>query len=127
MCRSREASGNGEGRSRPLALTGKGRARLRKECVRVLRAEALASPLFALAVAAADAGDDAETERVLRERMRGAARELTRAERPSTGEAAAFWASTGRERRVAHLKADLQWLQAMVARRYREVPEALAS
>ena len=122
----RETKAKGERGSRPLTLTRKGHARLRSGSARVLREESLASPLFALAVAAADAADDPETERILRERMSGAARQLTRAERADAAAGDAFWAATERERRVAHLKADLQWLQTVVARRSVEGPVALA-
>ena len=101
--------------SRPIRLTAKGRRRLAQEGLRVLRAEPLGSALFALAVASADPADDARLTALLRERMAEAAQRLTREERPlRDAEGARFWDRAGRERRVTHLKADLQWLQSVM-------------
>jgi DNA-binding PadR family transcriptional regulator len=97
---------------RALTITRRGRERLAREAVAVLASETLESPLFALAVSAAGAQGPGLAE-LLRPRMAAAARALTAAERgtPGPGNAPAI------ERRIAHLRADITWLQALLGRR----------
>lgn len=99
---------------RALKLTRRGRDRVAREAVEVLRTEPLESPLFALAVAVAEADGPERLGALLRPRMAGAARALTQEEFAlRQGEDAAF-GRAARERRVAHLRADLAWLQGLM-------------
>jgi DNA-binding PadR family transcriptional regulator len=98
---------------RALALTKAGRGRLERECREVLEAEPLESPLFSLAIAAT-----AEPEllaRILRPRMASAARRLTHEEASLRAHVAAPGSRAITERRVAHLQADIAWLQQLSA------------
>lgn len=103
---------------RALVLTAEGRERLSQEAAALLRAEPLESPFFGLAVSCARTLDESSLPEILRGRMAAAARELTREERalnfgPATGE----WETLSQERRIAHLRADIQWLQSALGRR----------
>lgn len=103
---------------RTLRLTEAGRARLAGEVTTVLRQEPLESPLFALALNCAQAADTAALPALLRLRMAAAARTLTDEERRLAATADdEYWSVAGRERRVAHLKADVAWLQSVLGRR----------
>lgn len=112
----------GEGKNgrerRDLSLTERGRRRLADAATAVIRREPLESPRFALALACARILDTASLPGVLRMRMATAARRLTAEEQELNAIDAreAFWDRASHERRVAHLKADLQWLQAVLAR-----------
>ena len=101
---------------RALALSKLGRARVEAESREVLASEALESPLFSLAVAAL--GDRADDQlAVLRPRLALAARRLTEEERALRDAPDAEWSRTARERRIAHLQADITWLQGLMGRR----------
>lgn len=109
---------------RMLSLKKKGAARLKKESARVLEREPLASPLFALALSSAEALQDITLTELLRARMSAAARTLTRTEgtlNKLSGDSG-FWVRTSHEREVAHMKADLQWLQSVMRRKQIEAP-----
>jgi len=116
---SRDARGESGHVRRNLELTEAGRQRVAAEAVEVLRHEPLESPLFALALNCAEAADTQALPAILRMRMAGAARRLTDEERSLTsgGTEAPYWQRAGQERRVAHLKADLTWLQSVIGRR----------
>jgi len=109
---------------RMLLLKKKGTLRLKKESIRVLEREPLASPLFALAISSAESLRDVMLTEVLRKRMSAAARTLTRTEGTLSklnGDSG-FWVRTSQEREVAHMKADLQWLQSVMRRKQVEAP-----
>ncbi|MCC7365908.1 MAG: helix-turn-helix transcriptional regulator [Dehalococcoidia bacterium] len=113
-----ETSSGPGGHRRSLRLTEEGDERIRAMTVDVLRHESLESPLFALALSAAEHLDPSILPGILRVRMAGAARRLTEEERQlATPEALATLA---RERRIAHLKADVAWLQSVLSRRAAE-------
>lgn len=103
---------------RHLSLTERGRKRLAGLAAAIIRREPLESPRFGLALACARVLDTSELPGVLRMRMATAARQLTAEEqelaRMEGNETS--WDRASRERRVAHLKADLQWLQGVIAR-----------
>ncbi|GAB4337438.1 MAG: hypothetical protein Kow0010_25620 [Dehalococcoidia bacterium] len=103
---------------RALTLTERGRERLAGLAGAIVRREPLASPRFALAIACARALDTTGLPEVLRSRMAAAARRLTAEERrlAALGDDVSFWERASQERQVAHLKADLQWLQELRAR-----------
>jgi|GEM_PF-5362264 len=99
---------------RALAISKAGRERVEREARALLRSEPLESPLFALAVAVAGQGGSDALATLLKPRMAEAARQLTREERSLRD--AAEWARPGRDRRVAHLQADIAWLQRLMGR-----------
>lgn len=101
---------------RDLRLTETGTARVAAEARQVLEEAPLESPIFALAVGCARVIDSAGLPAVLRQRMARAARQLTAEERAlrSSGE---DWPGMARERRIAHLRADVAWLQSVLGRR----------
>lgn len=104
---------------RSLSLSEAGQARLAQECDSVLRDEPLESALFSLALTAAAATGRERLEDLLRPRMAAAARRLTSEERDlrvAAGGAGA-WEQAARERRIAHLQADIGWLQSQLGRR----------
>jgi DNA-binding PadR family transcriptional regulator len=105
--------GNGHYR-RALALSKEGRSRTTREAADLLRTEPLESPLFGLAFAAATASGASHVAEVLRPRMARAARRLTDEERELRADAAPAWSRTARERHVAHLRADIGWLQGLM-------------
>lgn len=101
---------------RALALSKTGRQRVEVEAAEILRSEPLESPLFSLAVAAL--GDGADEQLVLlRPRMALAARKLTEEERALRDAPPGEWSRAARERRIAHLQADIAWLQGLMGRR----------
>jgi DNA-binding PadR family transcriptional regulator len=112
---------------RQLAVTDAGRAELTARAVQVLAEEPLASPLFSLALYCAEELESVDVEALLRSRMAGTARQLTAEERTlrESGPSEASWQQLGRERRVAHLQADLGWLQSVVRRGWRDARERL--
>ena len=122
---ARSARGKNGHERRTLTLTGPGRERLASLAGGVIRREPLESPRFALAIASARALDMPGLPEVLRSRMATAARRLTAEERRLAAGASddSFWERASRERQVAHLKADLQWLQDIRARAARKGPE----
>lgn len=98
---------------RALKLSGEGRERVEREAREALASEPLESPLFSLAVAVA--GSDAETlARLLRPRMAGAARRLTEEEHDLRTSGAAAGSLAAKQRTVAHLQADIAWLQGLM-------------
>ncbi len=116
---------------RSLALTAEGAHRLAADAAALLQHEPLESPYFGLAVNCARALDESALPGILRARMAAAARDLTREERDlSFGPGAGGWDALTRERRIAHLRADIQWLQTVLGRRIvagreRSLPEAV--
>jgi DNA-binding PadR family transcriptional regulator len=104
--------GDGGHYRRALTITRAGKERLEREAATVLASEALESPLFALAVGAAGEQEPGLAE-LLKPRMAAAARALTEAERESPESSSA----PALERRIAHLRADITWLQGLLGRR----------
>lgn len=103
---------------RALALSDEGRQRVSASAAQLLREEPLESPFFGLAVSCARALDEESLPEILRARMARAARQLTREERDlNFGPGHDEWETLTRERRIAHLVADIQWLQAALGRR----------
>lgn len=104
---------------RALHLTASGRERVAKDTADTLRSEPLESPLFALALDCAQAANTDALPDLLRTRMATAARRLTEEERTLAyaRQDEEYWSRAGRERRVAHLRADVAWLQSVLARR----------
>lgn len=101
---------------RALSLTRRGRERLQAETREVLRSEPLESPLFALAVAAAGEEGAEALAAILKPRMALAARQLTEEERAlRTGSTEP--GELARSRRVAHIQADIGWLQGVLGKR----------
>ena len=105
--------GDGGHYRRALTLTRAGCERLERETAALLATEPLESPVFALALAAA-AGEDDGLAQVLRPRMAATARALTVAERDAAQHSLPGAAI---ERRIAHLQADIAWLQGLLGRR----------
>lgn len=103
---------------RLLRLTDSGRDAAGKEAAEVLRKEPLESPLFALAVAAAGVSRREDALGVLRPRLAAAARRLTEEERALREARVDSWSEAARERRIAHLQADISWLQGLLGRRF---------
>jgi DNA-binding PadR family transcriptional regulator len=102
---------------RVLRLTTAGRAAAGRAAAGILQREPLESPLFALAVSAAGISGLDDALGVLRTRMAAAARRLTDEERALREEAVDAWGQAARERRIAHLQADISWLQGLLGRR----------
>ena len=104
---------------RNLHLTETGRERLVAEAAEVVRVEPLESPLFALALNCAEVTRTGDLPNVLKTRMAGAARRLTEEEHAlaSSSEQPESWNLAARERRIAHIKADIGWLQGVLGRR----------
>jgi len=103
---------------RALLLTGEGLRRVSAGAAVLLRDEPLESPFFGLAVSCARALEESSLPAVLRDRMAAAARQLTREERDlNFGPWSDGWGTLARERRIAHLQADIQWLQSALGRR----------
>jgi DNA-binding PadR family transcriptional regulator len=101
---------------RQLSLTARGRERVAREAKDLLKSEPLESPLFGLAVGCAETAAIDELPAVLRQRMAGAARRLTAEERALAQERADDRAYLAHERRITHLRADVAWLQSVLAR-----------
>ncbi len=106
-------------RRRTLRLSMAGREWLGDEVSRVLRYEPLESPVFALALGCVGEVDREALSNVLRPRMDSAARRLIEEQGslPPGGGDAAYWTQIGRRRRIAHLEADVNWLQSLLGRR----------
>lgn len=104
---------------RALHLSDEGKQRIARDTAEVLRTEPLESPLFALALDCAQAADTDTLPDLLKLRMATAARRLTEEERALAHASMdeEYWSRAGRERRVAHLRADVAWLQSVLARR----------
>ncbi len=103
---------------RRLELTALGLERVAEDAAAMLREEPLESPFFSLAVACAESAPTDALPSVLRERLATAARRLTgeeRSLRAAPGED--YWSRTSRERRIAHLQADVKWLQSVMRER----------
>jgi DNA-binding PadR family transcriptional regulator len=101
---------------RALTLSRQGRARVEREAKDVLQSESLESPVFALAVAVTGKDGSDALAAALKPRMSVAARQLTEEER-TLRSSAEDWSRAARERRVAHLQADISWLQGLLGRR----------
>ena len=101
---------------RALALSKAGRTRVESAAAGILRSEPLESPLFALAVAVAGPTGE-QLAATLKPRMSVAARQLTEEERTLRCDAPDGWSRAARERRIAHLQADIAWLQGLLGRR----------
>lgn len=116
---AREERGERGHPRRSLHLTETGRTRVARETADVLRREPLESPIFALALDCAQSTNTEMLPDVLKGRMALASRKLTEEERALAQEdmTAEYWSRAGRERRVAHLRADVAWLQSVLARR----------
>ena len=104
---------------RQLSLTDAGRKTVARDLPEILRNEPLESPLFALALGCARVVDTEGLPTLLRPRMASAASTLTREERSlnADSDGAEYWVRAVRERRIAHLQADIAWLQSIVGRR----------
>ena len=104
---------------RDLALTETGRTTTTAAAAHVLRTEPLESPLFALALGCAAVTETDAFANLLKPRMASAARRLTLEERALHANAgsAAYWDQVAGERRIAHLQADIAWLQSILGRR----------
>jgi DNA-binding PadR family transcriptional regulator len=112
---------------RELALTSAGNGVLARDVPEVLRTHPLESPLFALALGCATATDTEGLPDLLKPLMANAARRLTAEERSlnASSRDAGDWQQVARERRIAHLQADIAWLQSILGRR--SVPGATES
>lgn len=111
-------SANGSHRN-DLQLTASGRIRVANEATRVLRTEPLESPLFALALGCTRVTDAEHLPAILRPRIARVARSLSDEKRSLRAESdgSEYWSRIVRQRRIAHLQADVTWLQAVVGRR----------
>ena len=109
---------------RDLALTESGRSVTAASVSHVLRTEPLESPLFALALGCACVTETDGLTALLKPRMAMAARRLTMEERSlnANKDGSEYWNRVARERRIAHLQADIAWLQSLLGRR--TVPQA---
>ena len=118
LLRAEDGRGANGHMRRSLTLTGTGKKRLAAEVAAVLAEKPLESPLFAVAVAAANVCEAGVADALLRRRMASAARRLTSEEQRLRAEADApgAWSRASRERGVAHLQADIAWLQGVVRR-----------
>lgn len=103
---------------RSVLLTAQGRELARVVALEAVRREPLESPHFVLALAAAERLDAAALPPLLRVRAAGAARRLTDEERDAVARRDEM--TLTRQRRLAHLRADVDWLQSALLRR----PEA---
>lgn len=114
-----EARGENGHTRRQLTLTPAGEATLARDVPKVLRSQPLESPLFALALGCATATDTDGLPDLLKPLMANAARRLTAEERTLNASAteAGDWQRVARERRIAHLQADIAWLQSILGRR----------
>ncbi|MGE3074558.1 MAG: helix-turn-helix transcriptional regulator [Dehalococcoidia bacterium] len=102
---------------RALTLSKQGRDRVTAEARDVVDSEALESPVFSLAVAVLGQGGVQVLAKALKPRMSAAARQLTSEERTLRTNSAEDWSVAAKERRIAHLQADLSWLQGLMGRR----------
>ncbi len=102
---------------RELHLTAAARALVAGDIRKVLATAPLESPLFALAVGCARVTDTEALPEVLKPRMATAAGTLTREERSLLTGEIEEWNRIAQERRLAHLQADIAWLQSVMGRR----------
>ena len=104
------------GSRRVLALTPDGYAWLAGEVSRALRTEPLESSLFALALGCVPELDRETLANVLKPRVASAALRLTDERRALTTESAnaTYWSRIRRERQIAHLQADIDWLESVL-------------
>jgi len=105
---------------RLLSLTPAGQERLSREAASILANEPLESSRFALAVTCAGLRGEEHLAAVIRGRMAAAARRLTREEQTLRDQGPggdAYWLAAARERAVAHLQADIAWMQSLMGRR----------
>lgn len=117
LLRAGEVRGPSGRLRRELHLTEAARALVAADTREVLTSAPLESPLFALAVGCARVTDTDALPEVLKTRMAAAARTLTQEERTLRGGEIEEWNRIARERRVAHLQADVAWLQSVMGRR----------
>jgi hypothetical protein len=84
--------------------------------ITLLRYEPFDSPLFALAAASAQSDHSGLLHSILRSRIASAASRLTEEETAlaSSDGDERYWTKVGRERVIAHLQADITWLQSMM-------------
>lgn len=113
---SREEPGERGKPRRSLYVTAAGRRRLRKEAGDALREEPMESPIFALALACAQKVGASAVPEMLQVRMSRATSELSEEEEVLAREAEDTWFRAAHERRIAHLKADIDWLQTVLSR-----------
>jgi DNA-binding MarR family transcriptional regulator len=101
---------------RALRLTAKGQRLLAEHVITLLRYEPFDSPLFALAAASAQSDHSGLLHSILRSRIASAASRLTEEETAlaSSDGDERYWTKVGRERVIAHLQADITWLQSMM-------------
>lgn len=106
-----------EAGDRTLRLTEKGQNTLAENVITLLRYEPLDSPLFALAANCAHVDHSGLLHAILRSRIASAATRLTEEERAlaSSDGDARYWSRVGRERLIAHLQADITWLQSVMS------------
>jgi len=118
----RQRTGRGRPR-RGVLLTAAGRVWLADEVSRALRTEPLDSPLFALALGCVAEVDRETLAGVLKPRVVAAAQRLTAEKRALVAESAsaAYWARISRERHIAYMQADINWLESVL--RPRTAPE----
>ncbi len=119
---SREEPGDRGKPRRALHVTSAGVLRLSEEAGAALREEPMESPAFALALACAQQVGASEIPEMLKLRMRRAASELDEEEDVLASEAHDSWLRAAHERRIAHLKADIDWLQMILAREGVAIP-----
>ncbi len=117
LVRAEEIRGVSGHVQRELHLTGAAGAIVAADIREVLASAPLESPIFALAVGCARLTDTDALPEVLKPRMAAAARTLTNEERTLRTRDAEEWDRIARERRVAHLQADIAWLQSVMGRR----------
>ncbi|HEY5475877.1 MAG TPA: hypothetical protein VIK11_04090 [Tepidiformaceae bacterium] len=101
---------------RTLRLTAKGQRMLADQVITLLRYEPFESPLFALAASCARMDHSGLLDSILRPRIASAAARLTEEEMAlaaSSGDER-YWSRVGRERLIAHLQADITWLQSIM-------------
>ncbi len=111
-----EAGGDpGRPGERTLRLTAKGRRILAEHVITLLRYEPFDSPLFALAASCAGSDHSGVLHSILLSRIASASTRLTEEEKALATSAAdeRYWRRVGRERVIAHLQADITWLEAM--------------
>ena len=104
------------GSRRSLGLTPEGYAWLAGEVGRALRTEPLESSLFALALGCVPELDRDTLASVLKPRVASATLRLTDERRALTSESASagYWGRIRRERQIAHLQADIDWLESVL-------------
>ena len=119
---SREEPGDRGKPRRALHVTAAGLGRLSEEAGTALREEPMESPVFALALACAQQVGASEIPELLKVRMNRATNELSEEEDVLAREAEDTWLRAAHERRIAHLKADIDWLQTVLSRESGAVP-----